>query len=635
MPALVYQVEKFEGVKRKGTGTDSTSLSNNVLRHVMRETSAIVIWRKLEEIYSKATLTGRLYLKRLFHCKMKEGGSLQEHVQTYQKILADLENIEVKIEEEDKAMILCCSLPSSLEHFVDTLLYGKTTITLSEVVNAMLSKDERMKATVVEEYGQGLVARGRNMDRTSSNKKWRSKSRGKSKGSIVCFGCKQTGYKKKECPNRKGKYEKREDTFRGHNGDDNSSGEMLVVTSSGDDSSQWVMDSGCTFHMCPRLDWFSTLDEIQGGKVLMGNDGECEVKGIGNIRLRTHDGQMHTLTDVRYVPEITKNLISLGALDARGYRISITGRFMRVLKESLVIMKAEKQRNLYFMLGEVVVGSANVSSSVVAGKEDSPVLWHMRLGHMGERRMTALGRQGMLGDTQLGSLPFSYAYVRQGKLEPRSLKCIFLGYGVGVKGYRLWYPLEDGVKGKGIISRDVVFDEASVISLKKEMESTGCHTLSDRVLPREHEEQQRLSSKVVTFQLPTCVSERTHGSSTVSKIISEVSPLGEEARGENVDSISPDNSTEDNIAMCRTRREIRPPARYAAYAEEVAYALKEFAEEKRRVGERAREVKEQHIPKALVVQKRRRRLVEDREVEEEEEVVAQSKRKSLKRKKAI
>ncbi|KAI4379526.1 hypothetical protein MLD38_005807 [Melastoma candidum] len=185
MPALVYQVEKFEGVKRKGTGTDSTSLSNNVLRHVMRETSAIVIWRKLEEIYSKATLTGRLYLKRLFHCKMKEGGSLQEHVQTYQKILADLENIEVKIEEEDKAMILCCSLPSSLEHFVDTLLYGKTTITLSEVVNAMLSKDERMKATVVEEYGQGLVARGRNMDRTSSNKKWRSKSRGKSKGSIA------------------------------------------------------------------------------------------------------------------------------------------------------------------------------------------------------------------------------------------------------------------------------------------------------------------------------------------------------------------------------------------------------------------------------------------------------------------
>ncbi|KAI4331086.1 hypothetical protein MLD38_029309 [Melastoma candidum] len=62
----------------------------------------------------------------------------------------------------------------------------------------------------------------------------------------------------------------------------------------------------------------------------------------------------------------------------------------------------------------------------------------------------------------------------------------------------------------------------------------------------------------------------------------------------------------------------------------------EFAEEKRRVGERAREeearvVEEQHTPKAPMVQKRRRRLVEDSEVEEEE-VVAKSKRKSLKRK---
>ncbi|KAI4330265.1 hypothetical protein MLD38_028565 [Melastoma candidum] len=372
MPALAYQVEKFEGVK----------CDFPLWQMRMRDFLMIHGWVKLWKVVLSKTCAN------------------------YQKILADLENIEVKIEEEDKAMILCCSLPSSLEHFVDTLLYGKTTITLSEVVNAMLSKDERMKATVVEESEQGLVARGCNMDRTSSNKKWRSKSRGKSKGSIVCFGCKQTGHIKKECPNRKGKYEKREGTFRGHNGDDNSSGEMLVVTSSEDDSSRWVMDSGCTFHMCPRLDWFSTLDEIQGGKVLMGNDGECEVKGIGNIRLRTHDKPMHTLTNVRYVPEITKNLISLGALDARGYRISITGGFMRVLKESLVIMKAEKRRNLYFMLGEVVAGSANVSSSVVAGKEDSAMLWHMRLGHMGERRMTALGRQGMLGDTQLGNLPF-------------------------------------------------------------------------------------------------------------------------------------------------------------------------------------------------------------------------------------
>jgi hypothetical protein len=34
----------------------------------------------------------------------------------------------------------------------------------------------------------------------------------------------------------------------------------------------------------------------------------------------------------------------------------------------------------------------------------------------------------------------AYAHVNNGKLEPRAIKCIYLGYKPGVKGYKLWNP---------------------------------------------------------------------------------------------------------------------------------------------------------------------------------------------------
>ncbi|PHT81193.1 hypothetical protein T459_14208 [Capsicum annuum] len=70
--------------------------------------------------------------------------------------------------------------------------------------------------------------------------------------------------------------------------------------------------------MCPNRDWFTIFESVGGGVVLMGNNTPCKVLGKGTVQIRMHDGVVRTLTDVRYVPNLKKNLISLGTLKSLG-----------------------------------------------------------------------------------------------------------------------------------------------------------------------------------------------------------------------------------------------------------------------------------------------------------------------------
>jgi len=55
----------------------------------------------------------------------------------------------------------------------------------------------------------------------------------------------------------------------------------------------------------------------------MGDDRPCRMKGIGNILVKMFDGMVRELKDVRYVPQLKRNLISVNNLKALGLEVSI------------------------------------------------------------------------------------------------------------------------------------------------------------------------------------------------------------------------------------------------------------------------------------------------------------------------
>ena len=95
---------------------------------------------------------------------------------------------------------------------------------------------------------------------------------------------------------------------------------MLFVSSSANqliDSS--ILDLACSFHVTPHRDWFDTYKLVNCGFVLMDNNATCKVVGIGTIKIKMFDNVVRTLGEVRHVPKVKKNLISLETLDSNGY----------------------------------------------------------------------------------------------------------------------------------------------------------------------------------------------------------------------------------------------------------------------------------------------------------------------------
>ena len=82
-------------------------LGDKVLREVAKETTAASMWSKFEYLYMTKSLVHRQFLKQqLYSFKMVESKTIMEQLIEFNKIIGDLEKIEVHLQDAG-ALVVC------------------------------------------------------------------------------------------------------------------------------------------------------------------------------------------------------------------------------------------------------------------------------------------------------------------------------------------------------------------------------------------------------------------------------------------------------------------------------------------------------------------------------------------------
>ena len=140
-------------------------------------------------------------------------------------------------------------------------------------------------------------------------------------------------------------------------------------------SESWLVDSGCTNHMTNNQDLFREFDRTTISKVRIGNGEYIPVKGKRTVAIKSQTG-LKLIYDVLFVPDINQNLLNVGQLVEKGFKVYFEDRNCIIkdveCKEVFNIKMKGKSFALNLLEDEHVV---------VLQQDSTTMLWHRRLRH--------------------------------------------------------------------------------------------------------------------------------------------------------------------------------------------------------------------------------------------------------------
>jgi transposase InsO family protein len=434
------------------------AMEESIFPKVAAATRSKQAWESLQTTYqgtSKVKTTKLQILRRDFeNLQMKDTDSIDSFFTHAMAIINLLRSYGETVGDQKVVEKILRSLPTKFDPVVIAIEESKdlTQLSVDELMGSLLSHEQRLNRTgtsSLENAFKTQLSFGRTRGRSNYNRgrgrftprggrentqfesrrpassphahSTPTRGRGSShshshhqaerydKSNIQCHYCNKFGHFASECRKKQYDMNKQKAHFTNENQPNNGEENTILITCNvAQESSKevWFLDSGCSNHMSGSKEMFATMDDSIKSEVKLGNDHRVSVMGKGSINIRTKQGEEKHISDVYYVPGLQHNLISIGQLVQKGYRIYFENGECVILDKkpsNRLIAKVEMTKNRMFPLriqSELFLEPQGLQKVVElafkASYKNESWLWHLRLGHLNFKGLQLLYKKRMV-----------------------------------------------------------------------------------------------------------------------------------------------------------------------------------------------------------------------------------------------
>ena len=401
-----------------------SAIDSRLMHRLMNCRTANQMWRRLCTVHEQnATKNVQVLQQQFFDMRMKSDAAVVDHISCIEQLANQLNNLGETVSDQAVICKILSTLPPRFRHLLsawDSVPRDEQTI--ESLTLRLLKEESRNKVQdFMENEEERAFFSSRGPTSNSGRRLLSAEEKRKHAAKITelkkktkCRRCGKHGHWERECPNgKKGSdFDKpNEKTTRKGEAhavitedlDEGESSAFMVHVDECSDDDAWYMDGGATDHMTDRLDWFATFKPVSQGRwpVMIADNRRLWVRGVGRIQIQCEvNGSWYPrdIHHVLYVPELRKNLFSVGQADDKGFITTYTRRSCFLTSSEgrgKVVLTGTRVNKLYKLA--LIVNRPNTAAHIATSHDtntrrsttrqrDTPALqltlWHQRFGHV-------------------------------------------------------------------------------------------------------------------------------------------------------------------------------------------------------------------------------------------------------------